>query len=60
MNGISPSGGGYESPRILEIGGLVELTGQASGGGSKPCQTDDGQAGTVGNCGGNGGRGIGS
>lgn len=59
MNSISHMRG-YESPRILEIGDLVELTAQGQGGGNKPCTTDDGLAGTVGNCGGADGGSIGS
>ena len=57
MNSISHA---YQKPQILELGDLVELTAQGQGGENKPCTTDDGLSGTVGNCsGGNGGT-IGS
>ena len=51
----------YEPPRIVDLGGLVELTAQGQGGFNKPCGAVDGLSGTIGNCsGGGGGGGIGS
>jgi hypothetical protein len=50
----------YEAPRIVELGGFVELTAQGKGGFNKPCGVADGLSGTIGNCSGGGGGGIGS
>ena len=44
----------YETPRIVALGGLVELTAQGAGGFNKPCGAVDGLSGTIGNCSGGG------
>jgi hypothetical protein len=60
MNGNSQAHGAYVPPQVIEIGSLVELTAQGNGGTRKPCTSDDGLSGTVGNCSGADGGTIGS